>query len=226
MSQRRHTPEVKICGLKTEATLVAALDAGATYVGLNFFPKSPRYVDVATAAKLASIARGRAKIVALVVDADDRLIGEIASAVVPDLFQLHGKETPERVRAIHAKTGIPVMKVISVRSAADAERALDFAGAAELIMFDAKPPDGGVGAMPGGNGVPFDWRALLGVRDKVHFMLAGGLTPENVAEAIRLTKAPIVDVSSGVETAPGQKSPELIRRFIAAAKGTTRAGGA
>jgi phosphoribosylanthranilate isomerase len=209
---------VKICGLKTEATLLAALDAGADYIGLNFYPNTPRRVDIATAASLAAIMRGRARVVALVVDADEALIRDIASAVAPDLFQLHGMETPERVAGITAMTGIPAMKAISVRTAEDASRALAYLGAAELILFDAKPPEGLRGAMPGGNGVAFDWRALLGVKDKVRYMLSGGLTPENVAEAIRLTGATAVDVSSGVESAPGDKDPDKIRRFIAAAK--------
>lgn len=210
--------DVKICGLKTEGLMRTALDAGADYVGLVFFPKSPRSVDVPTAAKLAAIARGRARIVALVVDADDALVDEIASAVAPDLFQLHGAESPERVTAIKARTGAQVMKVIAVRTAEDAARALAYQGIADLIMFDAKHPEGQEGALPGGNGVAFNWEALLGVRDEVRYMLAGGLNAENVAEAIRLTGAAIVDVSSGVERAPGEKDPEKIRRFIAAAK--------
>lgn len=210
--------DVKICGLKTEATLTAALEAGADYIGLNFYPNTPRRVDVAIAARLAATTRGRARIVALVVDADDATIGEIASKVAPDLFQLHGKETSERCAAIKTSTGIPVMKAISVRTSEDAERALAYTGSVDLILFDAKPPEGMTGAMPGGNGIAFDWQALLGVKDKVRYMLSGGLTPENVAEAIRLTGAAIVDVSSGVESAPGVKDPDKIRRFIAAAK--------
>jgi phosphoribosylanthranilate isomerase len=209
--------DVKICGLSTEATLSVALEAGAAYVGLVFYPKSPRAVDLATAAKLARIAHGRAKIVALTVDPDDALIDEIASKVMPDLFQLHGRETPERVEAIRTRTGIPVMKAISVQTAKDAARALDYDRVADLILFDARPPEGRANALPGGNGVAFDWRALLGVRDTVRFMLSGGLTPENVAEAIRLTGATAVDVSSGVERAPGEKDPEKIRQFILAA---------
>jgi phosphoribosylanthranilate isomerase len=209
--------DVKICGLSTEATLGVALEAGAAYVGLVFYPKSPRAVDLATAAKLARIAHGRAKIVALTVDPDDALIDEIASKVMPDLFQLHGRETPERVEAIRTRTGIPVMKAISVQTAKDAARALDYDRVADLILFDARPPEGRANALPGGNGVAFDWRALLGVRDTVRFMLSGGLTPENVAEAIRLTGATAVDVSSGVERAPGEKDPEKIRQFILAA---------
>jgi phosphoribosylanthranilate isomerase len=195
-----------------------ALEAGTAYVGLNFFPKSPRYVDLTTAAGLAAIARGHAKIVALAVDPDDSLIDGIASNVAPDLFQLHGSETRERVRAIRARTGIPVMKAIAVRTAADAEAALGYHDVADLILFDAKPPVDRPEAMPGGNGVPFDWRALLGVPESVRYMLSGGLTPDTVAEAIRITGAKAVDVSSGVERAPGEKDPELIRRFVAAAK--------
>ncbi len=210
--------DVKICGLKTEATLIAALEAGADYIGLNFYPNTQRRVDIATAAKLAAIMRGRAKIVALLVDADDATVAAVAAEVRPDLFQLHGKETPQRVAEITAMTGIPVMKAIAVRTAEDAARALAYSGAADLILFDAKPPEGLTGAMPGGNGVAFDWRALLGVKDKVRYMLSGGLTPENVAEAIRLTGATAVDVSSGVESAPGEKDADKIRRFIAAAK--------
>ena len=210
--------DVKICGLKTEAGVRAALEAGADYVGLNFYPKTPRYVDVATAAALAALIRGRTRIVALAVDPDDALIDEIAAKVRPDLIQLHGKETPERTRDIKTRTNIPVMKAISVRTAEDAARALAYEGAADLILFDAKPPEGVSGTMPGGNGIAFDWRALLGVKDKVHYMLSGGLTPENVAEAIRLTGATAVDVSSGVESAPGEKDAEKIRRFVEAAK--------
>lgn len=210
--------DVKICGLKTEGLIRTALDAGADYVGLVFFPKSPRYVDAATAARLAAIARGRAKVVALTVDPDDSLVDEIAAKVAPDLIQLHGQETPERVAAIKARTGIAAMKVIAVRAAVDAEQAYAYQGIADLIMFDAKHPEGREGVLPGGNGVAFDWEALLGVKGKVRYMLAGGLTPENVAEAIRLTGAAIVDVSSGVESAPGEKDAEKIRRFIAAAK--------
>jgi phosphoribosylanthranilate isomerase len=209
--------DVKICGLSTEATLSVALEAGAAYVGLVFYPKSPRAVDTATAARLARIARGRAKIVALTVDPDDALIDEIASQVTPDLLQLHGRETTERVEAIRTRTGIAVMKAISVQTAKDAARALDYDRIADLILFDARPPEGRANALPGGNGVAFDWRALLGVRDTVRFMLSGGLTPENVAEAIRLTGATAVDVSSGVERAPGEKDPEKIRQFILAA---------
>lgn len=210
---------VKICGLKTAEAVAAALDAGADYVGFVFYPRSPRNVAPAQAAMLREAASGRAAVVALVVDADDARIGEIASTVRPDMFQLHGAETPERARQVKAMTRVPVMKVIGVASAADAMRALDYAEAADMILFDAKPAPGDTSALPGGNGIPFDWRAILEVADRVPFILSGGLTCDNVAEAIRLTKAKAVDVSSGVESAPGEKDPELIRRFIRAAKG-------
>jgi phosphoribosylanthranilate isomerase len=209
--------KVKICGLKTEAALDAALDGGADYVGFVFFPPSPRNVTPATARLLAAKARGRAKVVALMVDPDDGLIGKVAGSVVPDILQLHGQETPERVAAIRARWGIPVMKAVPVETADDARAALRYKAAANLILFDAQAPADST--RPGGNGAPFDWRALLGVTDEVAFVLSGGLTPDNVAEAIRVTGAKIVDVSSGVESGPGEKDPFLIRRFLRAAKG-------
>ena len=211
------TTKVKICGLKTEAALEAALAGGADYVGLVFFPPSPRNVSLAAAKALADKARGRARIVALAVDPDDALIDRIAATVAPDLIQLHGDESPERVAAIRRRCGIPVMKAIRVETAQDARRALDFREVADLVLFDARAPADST--RPGGNGAPFDWRALLGVKDEVGFMLSGGLTPDHVADAIRATGAGIVDVSSGVESSPGEKDPELIRRFLRAAKG-------
>jgi phosphoribosylanthranilate isomerase len=211
--------KVKICGLRTPEALMAALGGGADYVGLVFFPKSPRNVSIAEAVQLADTARGRASVVALVVDADDAMLARIANDVRPDLIQMHGAETPDRVAAIRARHGIPVMKAIKVETAADAREALAFKGVADLILFDAKAPKGMAGALPGGNAITFDWRALEDIKSQVgDWMLAGGLTPDNVAEAIRLTGAPAIDVSSGVETAPGEKSPELIRRFLRAAK--------
>ncbi len=209
---------VKICGLKTPDALEAALNGGADYIGLVFFPKSPRHLDLETAARLAKIARGRARIVALLVDPADELVGDVASRVAPDVIQLHGSETPERARVIGRMAGVPVMKAIKVETAADAAEALRYQGAADIILFDAKAPKGA--PVPGGNGIAFDWHVLDDVRGRLgdRWMLSGGLTPENVAEAIRLTGAPAVDVSSGVETAPGEKSLDLIRRFLHAAK--------
>ena len=211
------TTKVKICGLKTEAALEAALAGGADYVGLVFFPPSPRNLVPETARNLAARARGRARIVALMVDPDDALIEAVVAFADPDILQLHGEETPERVVEVRRRWGKPVMKAIKVETAADAEAALGYRGSADLILFDARAPL--ESTRPGGNGAPFDWRALLGVKDEVAYMLSGGLTPDNVADAIRATGAGMVDVSSGVEVAPGEKDPELIRRFLRAAKG-------
>lgn len=208
--------KVKICGLKTETALEAALVGGADYVGLVFFPPSPRNISPAAAKALAAKARGCARIVALMVDPDDALIEAVVAAADPDLLQLHGEEPPERVAEVRRRWGKPVMKAIKVETAGDAETALGYRGAADLILFDARAPLDST--RPGGNGAPFDWRALLGVQDQVSYMLSGGLTPDNVAEAIRMTGARMVDVSSGVESRPGEKDPELIRRFLRAAK--------
>jgi phosphoribosylanthranilate isomerase len=209
--------KVKICGIKTDEALDAALDAGAFYIGLVFFAKSPRNVDLATAARLAKRARGRAQVVALVVDADDRLMDDIVDQVAPDMFQLHGKETPERVAEIAMRTKRPVMKAISVASEADALRGVAaYQLAADLILFDAKPPKGA--ELPGGNGVAFDWSFIQQAKEQTSYMLSGGLTADNVAEAIRQTGAYNVDVSSGVESAPGVKDAGLIRRFLEAVK--------
>ncbi|MDX2159117.1 MAG: phosphoribosylanthranilate isomerase [Hyphomicrobiaceae bacterium] len=208
--------KVKICGLRTPDTMAVALEAGADYVGLVLFPPSPRNVSLEQARELAAPARGRARIVALVVDADDASIARIVAELMPDLLQLHGNEGPQRVAAVRARSGLPVIKAIKVATAADAAMALRFTDVADLILFDARPPEGA--DRPGGHGATFDWRALDGVRHKVPFMLSGGLNPLNVADAIRATGAPAVDVSSGVESRPGVKEPALIRAFIAAAK--------
>jgi phosphoribosylanthranilate isomerase len=208
--------KVKICGLKTEAALEAALAGGADYVGLVFFPPSPRNVTLAVAKALADRARGRARIVALIVDPDDALIAQVVASAGPDLIQLHGDETPTRVAEVRARWGIPVMKAVPVETAEDAHAARQFSPAADLILFDARAPADS--ARPGGNGAPFDWRTLLGVTEGIPFVLSGGLTPDNVAEAIRLTGATTVDVSSGVESSPGEKDPALIQRFLQAAK--------
>jgi phosphoribosylanthranilate isomerase len=210
------TTKVKICGLKTAAALEAALAGGADYVGLVFFPPSPRFLTPAEAAPLATQARGRARIVALVVDPDDALIDAVVGAVDPDLLQLHGEESPERVAEVRRRWAKPVMKAVKIETAEDAEAALRYRGIADLVLFDARPPRGS--PLPGGNGLPFDWRALAGVKDKVPYMLSGGLTPDNVAEAIRVTGAAAVDVSSGVEARLGEKDPGLMRRFLRAAK--------
>ena len=205
--------DVKICGLSTPETMDAALDAGADFVGLMFFAKSPRNVTLRQAAELAERARGRATVVTVTVSADDALLMSIAENVRPDLIQAHGDETPERITEMARMTGIGVYKVLKVRTAEHAAKAKAFV-TSRFIMFDAMPPEGAV--LPGGNGLAFDWAIL---RDAARpYMLAGGLSPENVAEAIRVTGAPMVDVSSGVESAPGIKDSSLIRKFIEAAK--------
>ena len=204
---------VKICGLSTQETMQAALDAGADMVGLVFFPRSPRNVSLEQAVPLAAQARGRAKIVVLTVDADDVLLKSIVNAVKPDYIQAHGSETPERVGEITTKFGVPVIKAIKVKEASDISSAKAYKDVADLILFDAKAPED---LLPGGNGLSFDWNLLKGKDGQ--FMLSGGLNPGNVAHAITLTRAPIVDVSSGVETTPGKKDISLIRKFIAAAK--------
>ena len=209
--------EVKICGLSTPEMVYAALAAGADYVGLVFYPRSPRNVTLDRAAHLARRARGRARVVALVVDAEDGFLKEIAARVDPDLIQAHGVETPARVAEIGRLTGKPVIKAIRVKDQADIAAAAAYCEAASLIMYDAKAPETLGNALPGGNGHAFDWGLLEG-EERPAFMLAGGLNPANVAEAIRVTGAPIVDVSSGVETAPGVKDVGLIRKFIEAAK--------
>jgi phosphoribosylanthranilate isomerase len=207
---------VKICGLSTEETLDAALDAGADMIGINFFPPSPRFVSLDTGRRLAERARGRAEIVALSVDMDDAGLAEIVDALRPDWLQLHGKDTPERTAAVRARFPAQVMKAIHIAVAADLARAADYAEATDRILLDATPPKGAT--RPGGLGTPFDWTVLRGFRPAKPYLLSGGLTPGNVAEALRISGAPGVDVSSGVETAPGRKDPDLIRAFIAAAR--------
>ena len=209
--------DVKICGLSTPETVDAAIAAGAGLVGFVFYPRSPRNVTIAQAARLAALARGKARIVALVVDADNDLLMSIIRAVDPDLIQAHGAETPERIGAIARLTGKPVIKAIKVKDAADVAAASAYSHVASLILYDAKAPESLKGALPGGNGLSFDW-SLLGDGGRPAFMLTGALTTENVADGIRITGAPLVDVSSGVESAPGIKDIGLIRKFVEAAK--------
>ena len=212
------TTAVKICGLKTAEAIDAAVAGGADFVGLVFFQPSPRNVTLQQAALLAALAHGRAQVVALMVDPDDALVAEVVAATRPDLLQLHGSESVARVVEVKARFGVPVMKAIKVETAEDAAGALAYAGVAERILFDAKAPRGLAGALPGGNGLSFDWRMLEGVKDEVPWMLSGGLTPGNVATAIALTGARAVDVSSGVEIRPGEKDVKLIAAFLAAAR--------
>jgi phosphoribosylanthranilate isomerase len=208
--------QVKICGLSEAVTLQAALDNGADMVGLVFFEKSPRNVSLAQAKSLADQARGKAKIVALVVDADNKLLDAIARDIKPDYFQAHGHERPTRISEISKHSGIPVIKAIKVSDASDIAAAQNYRGIAAMVLYDAKAPDNLINALPGGNGLSFDWGLLANAPGQ--FMLSGGLTPDNVAEAIGITKAPIVDVSSGVELSPGVKDSGLIAKFIARAK--------
>jgi phosphoribosylanthranilate isomerase len=206
---------VKICGLREPVHVAAAAEAGAAYVGFNFFPRSPRFVAIPDAAALAlAVPEGVAK-VALTVDATDEELDAITSAVALDMLQLHGSESPGRVSEVKARYGLPVMKAVGVADRSDLA-ALDLhQTAADQILVDAKPPKGA--ALPGGNGLAFDWTLLLGRVWRRPWMLAGGLTPGNVALAIRSTNARQVDVASGVETAPGVKDEGLIRAFLAAA---------
>jgi phosphoribosylanthranilate isomerase len=211
---------VKICGLSTEATMDAALDAGADMVGLVFFPRSPRFVSVARARSLADQARGRAEIVALTVDMDDRQIVEIVDAVRPDWLQLHGRETPERTAAIARQFATRTIKAVGVSARDHLAEAHRYEGSANGLLLDARPPDGA--DRPGGNGRAFDWRLLEHFRSPITHFLSGGLTPENVAEAIAITRAPGVDVSSGVESAPGHKDVARIAAFVARARAAAR----
>jgi phosphoribosylanthranilate isomerase len=207
---------VKICGLSTPETLDVALDAGADMVGFVFFPPSPRNVAMDSAQELGARVRGRALKVALSVDADDGLLADSIAALAPDILQLHGKETPERVTAIRARFGLPVMKAIAVETAADLAAVATYACVADRLIFDARAPR--TATRPGGLGKPFDWRLLENLDSPVPFMLSGGLDAGNVAEALGVTRAPGVDVSSGVERAPGDKDPDRIRAFIRAAR--------
>jgi len=209
---------VKICSLKTRDAVDAAVSAGAAYLGFVFFARSPRAVSVTEAAALAvQVPPGVAK-VALVVDADESTLDALVGAVPLDMLQLHGHETPARVAAIRARHGLPVMKAVGVSGAEDLGAIDLYSGVADQLLIDAKPAPGA--DLPGGNGIAFDWRLLAGRKYWTRpWMLAGGLTPGNVAEAVRLTGARQVDVSSGVESAPGVKDPGLIRAFVDAARG-------
>ena len=207
---------VKICGLREEAHVAAAVDAGARYVGFVFFAKSPRNMTVETAARLAAtVPPGVAK-VALVVDATDAELDAMVAAVPLDMLQLHGNESPDRVAGIRARFGLPVMKAVGIAGPEDVEKIALYGKVADQILVDAKAPKGA--AVPGGNGLSFDWTLIARKYWPCPWMLAGGLTPDNVAEAIRLTGARQVDVSSGVELAPGVKDAGLIRAFVATAQ--------
>lgn len=206
---------IKICGLSTPETLEATIEAGADLAGFVFFEKSPRHIGLGTARALGRQAQGRIRKVALTVDADDAALDAIVAALAPDMLQLHGHEPPERVREAKARFELPVIKAIGVATAADIEAARAYEGVADILLFDAKPAPGA--AVPGGAGVAFDWDLLRNI-GAANWMLSGGLDPENVAEALRRTHAPAVDVSSGVEIARGVKDSGRIRAFVAAVR--------
>jgi phosphoribosylanthranilate isomerase len=210
------TPIVKICGLSTAPTLEAALAAGANMAGFVFFPRSPRHIGYAQARDLGARTRGRARIVALSVDADDETLNRIVDAVSPDLMQLHGRETPARVKRIGELCSLPTMKAIGVAARDDLAEAQAYEGVADYLLIDAKPPKDA--ALPGGNGRPFDWGLARDFHVPRPWLLSGGLDPDTVAAAIALSGAQGVDVSSGVESAPGVKDPAKIKAFVAEAK--------
>jgi phosphoribosylanthranilate isomerase len=205
---------VKICGLTTPQAVSAAIWGGARYLGFNFYQPSPRYVTPAEAKRLMVGVPDDVTVVALTVDADDRQLSEIVQTLKPALLQLHGGETPLRVSQVRARYHRPVMKAIGIAARADVATAKRYEEAADLLLFDARPPKGG---LPGGNGLVFDWKLIAGQRWKKPWMLSGGLSAANVAEAVRISKAVIVDVSSSVEDKPGIKSPEKIANFLGVA---------
>lgn len=212
---------VKICGLRSRGDLAAAATAGAAYGGLVFYPPSPRHVSLADARWIAGDRPEGLILVALTVDATDAEFGEIVEAIPVDVLQLHGAETPERAAEVRERFGRPVMKAVGVAEDGDLDGLPEYADAVDMLLIDARPPPGA--PVPGGNGVAFDWRLIQGQRWPLPWMLAGGLTPENVAEAVRLTGADQVDVSSGVEFARGLKDPARISAFVTAANGAATA---
>ncbi len=213
---------VKICGLSSEETLDAALAAGADMVGFVFFARSPRNLTPARGAELVRRVAGRAETVALTVDMDDGELRELVDVVRPDWLQFHGSENPDHLAAVRAATGRQAIKALPVATAADLGAAADYMKVADRLLLDGKAPASAT--RPGGLGVPFDWRLLAGFDPDIPWMLSGGLTPGNVAEALAVTGAPGVDVSSGVESAPGRKEPNLIRAFVDNARGRVMQG--
>jgi phosphoribosylanthranilate isomerase len=208
----------KICGLKTPEAVAEAVEGGAALVGFVFYGRSPRCVDPATVKQLERLVPPHVEKVGLLVDESDERIAEILRGCDLDLLQLHGHETPERVAAIRARFGKKVIKAIPVSAAADLDGAAAYEDVADYLMFDAKPPKSMAGALPGGNALSFDWTLLAGRRFKLPWFLAGGLTPDNLIDAVRITAAPMVDVSSGVEDRPGQKNVSKIKAFLDASR--------
>jgi phosphoribosylanthranilate isomerase len=206
--------DIKICGLKSDAALAAALAGGATHVGFIFFEKSPRNIDPAEAGRLRQAAFGRAKAVAVSVDASDDTLDEIVAEMAPDMLQFHGRESPARVAELKRRYGLPVMKAFAIREAADLNATRPYRGVADRFLLDAKPPEDA--ELPGGNGLPFDWRLLAGLESGTDYMLSGGLNAANIRDALALAKPPGIDISTGVESAPGVKDPALIEAFFRA----------
>lgn len=208
--------DVKICGLSTPDAVAAALAGGATHVGFIFFPKSPRNVTPAEASSLREAALGRARAVAVTVDGGDAFLDAIVAAMRPDMLQLHGSESPARVAEVNARYNLPVMKALPVREAADLAAVAAYRGIADRFLFDAKPPAGA--ELPGGNGIAFDWAILAGLDPDVDYMLSGGLNAANIGDALKIANPPGIDVSSGVESAPGVKDRRLIEDFFRAVR--------
>lgn len=209
-------PEIKICGVKTPDAIKAAIDNGAQYIGFIFFEKSPRHLEIAEAQKLRPFVKKPVRLVAVTVDADDDTIATIVQKVRPDILQLHGHETPERVRKLRATYKIPVIKAFAIRTQSDVEQASPYCGVADMLLFDAKAPEDSL--LPGGNGVAFDWSLLKLLDEDSQTVLSGGLNAQNVGEAIKIASPDILDVSSGVESAPGIKDVKLIEGFFDAVK--------
>lgn len=206
--------DVKICGLKTGEAMAAALDHGASHVGLIFFEKSPRHVTLQQASELRAMARDRAQVVAVTVNAEDATLAEIVRVVKPDMLQLHGSETTAHVRGLKRKFGLPVMKALAIRDAHDLDQVERYMNVADRLLFDAKAPKNA--AVPGGRGVSFDWTLLSEIDPSIDYVLSGGLNALNIARALSIARPGGIDVSSGVETAPGEKSPQLIADFFEA----------
>jgi phosphoribosylanthranilate isomerase len=208
--------DIKICGLKTPEAVDHAVALGATHVGFIFFGKSPRHIEPSDAGTLADRVRGRAKIVSVSVDADNDELDEIMAMIRPDILQLHGRESPDRVLTVKAVTGLPVWKALSISEASDLERIDDYDGIANRFLFDAKPPKNS--ELPGGNGVSFDWTLLGGLSERVDYMLSGGLNKDNIGEALRIARPLGIDTSSGVESSPGVKDLKIMDEFFAAVR--------
>lgn len=206
--------DVKICGINSPEAMAAARDGGASYAGFIFYPPSPRYIRPETARELADVAGGALELVGVIVDLPDEEIQAIVETVPLDMLQLHGRETPERVQEVKERFRLPVMKSIPIAGADDPARAEDYFAVADRLLFDAKPPNDLKGALPGGNALAFDWRLLAGRRWPLAWMLSGGLTAGNIAEAVRTAGASVIDVSSGVEDRPGVKNPARIAELL------------